>query len=136
MAGKRLNRRGYRRIVSIVLCVTMLSGMFFYHGIDADAKTDLTVDDYREEAGTYSVTGDVPGYTEYLNTYEQVFPEDAVEIDAANFVRYEDRDGVATPDVYTDYEGMEGSSVLTTETALIEYDFEVATSGYYDLSLL
>ena len=136
MAGKHLNRRGYRRAVSVVLCVAMLSGTFFYHSVDADAKTDLTLDDYREEAGTYSVTGDVPGYMEYLNIYEQVFPEDVIEIDAADFCRYEDRDGAAKPDIYTDYEGMEGDSVLTTETALIEYDFEVATSGYYDLSLL
>ncbi len=120
----------------MALCVTMLSGMFFYHGMEVNAKTDLTLDDYREEAGTYSVTGDVPGYTEYLNTYEQVFPEDVIEIDAADFDRYEDRDGTAKPDVYTDYEGMEGDSVLTTESALIEYDFEVAKSGYYDLSLL
>ncbi len=136
MIGKHLNRGLYRRVVSIALCVTMLSGMFFYHGIEVNAKTGLTLDDYREEAGTYSVTGDVPGYTEYLNTYEQVFPEDVIEIDAADFDRYEDRDGTAKPDVYTDYEGMEGDSVLTTESALIEYDFEVATSGYYDLSLL
>lgn len=136
MVGKHLNKGLYRRVVSIALCVTMLSGMFFYHGIEVNAKTELTLDDYREEAGTYSVTGDVPGYTEYLNTYEQVFPEDVIEIDAADFCRYEDRDGTVNPDIYTDYEGMEGDSVLTTESALIEYDFEVATSGYYDLSLL
>ncbi|MDE6713720.1 MAG: extracellular solute-binding protein [Lachnospiraceae bacterium] len=136
MAGKHLNRRFYRKVVSIALCVTMLSGTFFYHGMDVDAKTDLTLDDYREEASTYSVTGDVPGYTEYLNVHEQVFPEDVIEIDAADFCHYEDRDGVAEPDVYTNYEGMEGDSVLTTESALIEFDFEVATSGYYDLSLL
>ncbi|MDE6531404.1 MAG: extracellular solute-binding protein [Lachnospiraceae bacterium] len=136
MVRKHLNRGFYRKVVSIALCVTMLSGMFFYHDMDVNAKTDLTLDDYREEAGTYSVTGDVPGYTEYMNTYEQVFPEDVIEIDAVDFCRYEDRDGTAKPDVYSDYEGMEGDSVLTTESALIEYDFEVATSGYYDLSLL
>lgn len=136
MAGKHLKREFYRRAVSVALCVTMLTGMFFCHDMDVDAKTDLTLDDYREEAGTYSVTGDTPGYTEYLNAFEQVFPEDVIEIDAAGFCRYEDRDGVTKPDVYTDYEGMEGDSVLTTESALIEYDFEVAVSGYYDLSLL
>lgn len=137
MAGKHLNRGGlYRRVVSVALCVAMLSGTFFCQDIDVNAKTDLTLEDYREEASTYSVTGNTPGYTEYLSAHEQVFPEDVIEIDAADFCHYEDRDGVAEPDVYADYEGMEGDSVLTTESALIEYDFEVAASGFYDISLL
>ena len=61
----------------------------------------------------------------YLNTYTQSFPEDVIEIDAADFCRYEDRGEAAEPVIFSDYEGMDGDSVLTTESALIEYDFEV-----------
>lgn len=136
MAGRHRKGQFFKKTLSIVLCMTMLTGTMLQSSIAVNAETDLTTEEYREEVSTYSVTDDVPGYTTYLNTYTQSFPEDVIEIDAADFCRYEDRGEAAEPVIFSDYEGMDGDSVLTTESALIEYDFEVAESGYYDISVL
>lgn len=125
-----------KKVISYLMCLTIIMGTFFNGSIDAEAATDLTLEDFREAVSTYSVTGDTLGYNEYITAYAQNFPNDVIEINAGDFCRYEDRDGTVSPEVYTNFEGMEGESVLTTESALIEYEFEVAESGYYDLSIL
>ena len=51
-------------------------------------------------------------------------------------MRYEQQGQPALPEYRENYQGMEGTSVLTTEDSLIEYAFQVEEAGFYDLSLL
>lgn len=134
--NKRVEKRLFHKIMSFILCLSILTGTFVHVDMDILAKTDMTLEDYREAVSTYSIDGDRNNYGAYLMQHDAVFPEEIIEIDAASYCRYEDRDEIVVPEIYTDYEGMEGDSVLTSESAFIEYEFSVATSGYYDLSLL
>ncbi len=97
----------------------------------------LTGSQFEELVSEYAVSAGKLGYKEYvLQHNEQQRPETAIELDAESFVRYEEDDAAAQPEVRSDYEGMEGGSVLTTEDSLIEFDFTVDEAGYYDLSLV
>ncbi len=102
----------------------------------AQAKTNLSKDDYEQIVNQYASSKDHIGYREYLALHQDVRPDASIEVDAADYVRYEQGDAAATPESYQDYEGMEGQSVLTTEDSIIEYEVTVKQEGYYDMSLL
>ncbi len=126
-----------KRILSLTLCVAMLSGIFANGSMAAKAEEEsIGYDGYMDLVSTYSLDDSIPMYKDYAQAMEQVFPTERIEIDAGSYIRYEDSNVEAVPEVYTDYEGMAGESVLVGETGLIEYEFEVTTSGYYDLSVL
>ncbi len=102
------------------------------------AATEKTQEEYEDLVGTYSIDESIPSYNEYTLIYPQVFPDEEYRIPADSYVRYEEA-GVATnPEVFQNYEGVPNgkASVLTTEEALIEYDFTIDTAGYYDMSLV
>lgn len=99
----------------------------------ADAATTTTLDQYEDTLSSYSVEGNVEGYDAYLQEHESASrPSSTIEIDAANYIRTEGMD-VETMD---NYEGMEGTSVKTDESGLIEYEVNITEAGLYDLSLL
>lgn len=103
---------------------------------DVEAATSTSYDDYEEIISTYSIDGNVPDYTEYIAGVDQTRPEKTIVIPADSYSRYSNgKSDNATPDTVSDYEGMPGTSVKTTEEGLIEYDVKVDQAGLYDLSL-
>ena len=122
------------------MCAVMTANMWSGSSFAVHAKTDTSFDEYKDIVSTYSLDDSVMDFTDYAAAFPQIFPDDRIVIEAGNYVRYEERSGgvsrAVTPEIYTDYEGMEGESLLTTENALVEYDFSVARAGYYDMSLL
>jgi len=100
------------------------------------AATDITQDKFEEIVNTYSIDNSIVDYKKYIASHDAVYPQREIIVSAADFVRYEE-DGIATdPEVYIDYEGMTGESVLTKDNALIEFEVEVDESGFYYPSLL
>ncbi len=105
--------------------------------MDSQAKTECSMDDFDEMVSTYNVDDSVPSYKEYKALHADAsYPDTVIEIPAGDFVRYEESDAPAKPEIYLDYEGMTGKSVLTGEDSLIEFEVDVAQSGLYNLSVV
>ena len=99
----------------------------------AAARTGLLWDDFTDIIGTHSVNPDIPTYRHYLSQKDLISPQGIIEIDASMFSRYEE-DGVPlAPTMFTDFEDMQGTSVLTGESAVIEFDVNVPETGLYEI---
>ncbi|HPJ03695.1 MAG TPA: extracellular solute-binding protein, partial [Candidatus Limiplasma sp.] len=97
--------------------------------------TAQTMEEYYDLVSTNSIDDSVPNYEEYTSSVSGGAAQSEIVIDANSYTRYEE-DGVAMyPILMTNYEGMDGTAVLTGEDALISYQIEVEESGWYDLSL-
>ena len=121
----------------LALTLAMPLGAFAQEEPVPAEEAALTGSQFEELVSEYAVSADKLGYKEYVLQHDQLQrPETAIELDAESFVRYEEDDAAAQPEVRSDYEGMEGASVLTTEDSLIEFGFTVDEAGYYDLSLV
>jgi len=103
--------------------------------MEADAMTDKTMDEYDEIVSTYSVDSSVPDYKSYVKNYNAVYPDARIEVEAGAYVRYEEENAAAEPQVFSDYQGTSGDSVLTSEKAMIEYEVNVAQEGFYNLAV-
>jgi len=99
----------------------------------AAAHTDLSWDDFTNIIGTHSVNPDILAYRQYLNQINYTRPQSSVIIEASSFTRYEEDGIIMTPQTFTDFMGMPGESVLTGETAIIEFDVMIPESGLYDI---
>ena len=122
------------RILALFLAVCLAFGGIA--PLEAAAATDLSQDDYEEIVSRYAATSEGIGYREYLALHDAVRPDQEIRVDAADYVRYEENNVAANPQILADFEGMAGDSVLTTETSLIEYEVTVSQAGFYDLSLV
>lgn len=120
-----------RRLLAFVL-----AGCMLLPTMSASAATDLSIDDYEQIVSQYAVSSDSIGYEEYVTMHADSRPDATIQVDAGDYVRYEEGDRAVKPEVYTDYEGMAGDSVLTSEDSLIEFEITVQESGYYDMSLV
>lgn len=126
-----------KKIMALALTVAMTLSLFPVTGLESSAKTDMLMDDFDEIISTYNIDPSIPSYKEYMEANgAQARPEDVVEIPAADYVRYEESDAAAVPEVYSNYEGMTGDSVLTSEDSLIEFEFEVKNAGLYNVSVV
>lgn len=127
----------WKKSIASVLLVTCIFTMLPVWSMDSQAKTDFSMDEFDEMVSTYNVDDSVPSYKEYKALHADAsYPDTVVEIPAGDFVRYEESDAPAEPEIYADYEGMEGKSVLTGEDSLIEFEVDVAQSGLYNLSVV
>ena len=135
----RTSQRG--RFLAVLVSASILTGSVFGMSGGADAE-DL--DYYRDFIGWYTVDESVKSYGEYLELHSDAArPEREIVIDAADYSRFDSGEENAetvpqTFDRYTDSlgNGMEGTSVLTTENGMIEWEFTVEEEGLYDLSFL
>ena len=126
-----------KKIIALGLTMMMAFSVFPGNGMHSDAKTDISMDDFDEIISTYNIDPSIPSYKEYIKEYEAVErPDTIIEIPAGDYVRYEDSDVAATPEVYKDYEGMAGDSVLTSEDSLIEFEVNVPKTGLYNVSVV
>lgn len=105
-------------------------------GLPAYAAASMTQEQAKEIVSTYSITDAVPGYAEYLSAHQDAsYPEETVEIMAGDYVLYMEGDKEVAPEIYTDYEGTEGESVLTKENGYIEFEVQVPETGFYQLQV-
>ena len=107
------------------------------NAMTVSAKTDISIDEYEDIVGTYSIDESMENYEEYLSHTDGTRPADTYICEAKDYVRFTSGEGEenAVPEEYTDYEGMEGVSVLTDESGLIEYEVTVQNAGLYELLL-
>lgn len=125
-----------KRIMAIVLTVSMVGISLQTSITRAQAETVVAQEEFKKVVNTYSIDDSIDSYKEYIASYNETYPEMEITVPATDFVRYEE-DGIeVVPKIYTDYDGMAGESILTEDNALIEYDIEVAESGFYYLSLM
>lgn len=122
-----------KRFIAVLLIVSM-AGIYFPN--KAYAATDVTQEEFEEIINTYSIGDSVAGYKEYIASHEGVYPEKEIIIHAINYTRYQENGEKANPEIYKDFEGMTGESILTSDDSLIEFDFEVTESGFYYPSIL
>ena len=120
-----------KQLLCLVLALALLLPC-----VTAGAVTEGSKDDYEELVSQYATSSDRMDYAGYLAQYPEVRPDAVVEVQAGDFVRYEENDREATPEIFSGFEGMAGDSVLTSENSLIEFDFRVEQAGFYDLSLV
>ena len=125
-----------KRIISLLLALMMIAGVFGSNNLKTDARTDLSMGQYDEIVSTYSIDESILGYSDYVKQFAGNYPKARIEAGVAQVVRYEEEDAAAEPLIYTDYEGMEGDSIYTSEDSLIEFEIAVAEEGFYDLSVL
>ncbi len=125
-----------KKSIASVLLATMAFTMLPFTGLDSFARTDYSMDDYDEIVSTYSIDKSIVSYTAYVSQFEQSYPEDTLAVGAEAVVRYDEGDKAADPVIYSDYEGMQGDSVYTSENSLVEFEVEVQKEGFYNLSLV
>ncbi len=126
-----------KRIIAWTVAVAEVIAVMAGGSVKSDAAASLTQEEAKEIVSTYSVKDEVPGYVEYLAQYAtQSRPTASIEINAADYSVYMENDKEVTPEVLNNFEGMEGDSVLTSENGFIEWTFDVATAGLYEISVL
>ena len=126
-----------KKIIALALTVAMAMTLLPVTGLEGYAKTEMLMDDFDDIISTYNIDPSIPSYKEYIKEHEgEKKPDRVIEIPAGDYVRYEESDAPATPEVYTDFEGMEGASVLTSEDSLIEFEVDIPESGLYNVTVV
>lgn len=138
---KMVKRKRFRRTLSLILAASMLFTPF-QSKKTATAAENKTMDEYEEIVGSYSVDQSIDRYTVYKEGFEMVKPSEEYVIEAKDYIYYTegelDHNGKELPIVpeeKIDYEGMDGTSIITSETGLVEYEVDIKTAGFYDISL-
>ncbi len=133
-----MRNKTIKRTIAFLLAAVMTLGLTPGASMEAQAATDITTEEYQDIVSTYSIDDSIPIYSEYVANHPATYPDKEYRISADSYVRYEDAGVKATPETYENYENVPGggTSVLTTEEALIEYEVNIAESGFYDISLL
>lgn len=126
---------GVKKSVSIALTVGMTLTTLYSSGIASYAQTNLSMDDYDDIISSYSIDDSVPVYRDYVAQYGTVYPDAEIRVGAEACTRYDESDVAAEPVIYTDYEGMSGDSIYTSEDSLVEFEVNVQEEGFYNLSL-
>ncbi len=108
----------------------LLLALFLAAAVSA-ASAELTLETCEDMVSTYSIDRTVPSCAEMMASVPALRPESAIQLEAADAVRYEERGGEKT--LLDSCYGMPGLSLLTGEEALAEWEFEVTEEGLYDL---
>ncbi|MDR2044013.1 MAG: extracellular solute-binding protein [Clostridium sp.] len=132
-----MNRKKTTSAILAFFLATGAAGSFLPAPLAVQAATALSMDEFRETVSTYNIDPAIPDYQEYLAAYPgAVYPARTLTADAGDFVRYEEGGAAAEPQIWRDYEGMSGESVLTGEDSLIEFEIAVPQSGLYNLGVV
>ncbi len=141
-------RNRARRSLALVLAAATAFSTFTFSGVSF-AVTDTSLDEYEDIISTYNIDDSILTYENNVRQYDSVYPDEEIIIEATDYVRYTDgttdssgNDVESVAEVYTDYEPDEdneayvsGDSVYTNEQGLIEWEFDVETTGWYYLSI-
>jgi len=127
-----------KKLTAGALALSVMLTSLPFGTLSANAKTSTSLAEYNDIIGTYSVDQSVKNFKDYIESVPQVYGTKEYVIAADSFVRYEEEeDGVGVakdPEVYANYEGMSGDSILTTENSLIELEVDVKAAGIYYIS--
>ena len=112
-----MRRKKITRKLAFLLAATMAMTVLPQQSVTVQAATEMTEEEFQELIGTYSINDEIPGYQEYVEQYEAVYPKQEYRIRAEEFVRYEEGGTLVEPELYEDYENVPGGgvSLLTTE---------------------
>lgn len=130
------NRTRFTRGMCKLLAMGMALSVLVPAGLRAEAAAGLSQQEFDQLVSSYTISGDAVKYQDYAASHAQHRPQAELRVEGRDFVRYEQQGQPALPEYRENYQGMEGTSVLTTEDSLIEYAFQVEEAGFYDLSLL
>ena len=129
-------KSGVKRLLSKLLAFLVTLSLLMPAVGPAAGETQLSQREFDEIVSRYTISKDAVRYKDYLHSSEHSRPETEILIPGGEYVRYEQQEQAAAPRIYEDYQGSVGSSVLTAEDSLIEYEFTVAEPGLYNLSVL
>lgn len=124
-----------KRVTAVVLTAAMALMTFCSSGISSHAQTNLSMDDYDDILSYYSIDDSISDYRDYVTRFDAIYPDAEIRVGAEACVRYDEGDVAAEPVIYTDYEGMSGDSIYTSEDSLVEFSVNVKEEGFYNLSL-
>lgn len=126
-----------KKMLALILSAAEVAAILQFGNVDVNAaESILSQAQAKEIVSTYSIEDEVPGYKEYLELHADALrPDVQIEVDAADFKIYMEADQEVSPQIYTDYEGMDGDSVLTAENGYIEYEVEVPENGLYEVQI-
>ena len=123
-----------KKLLATILVAAEFVSVFQIGVIETEARATMTQGECKDIVSTYSVTGTVLDYKDYLEKYSgAAYPDQTIEINAGEYQSYMEDDVEMEPKIYTDYEGMSGESVLTGENAYIEYSVNVLSVLYYPI---
>ncbi|MCR5584096.1 MAG: extracellular solute-binding protein [Lachnospiraceae bacterium] len=130
-----MKKKSIKKIISFVLLTAMLAGEIS-GSESAYAKTELNDKDFETILDTYNIGDNVKSYNDYIEGFKSASrPGKEIKATADNVTRYIDGGVEKDPVFYTDYEGIKGSSVYTSEDSVVEFDVKVSESGLYNLSV-
>lgn len=125
-----------KKLMAMILAAAEVMTVFHIGTFDTSAESAMTQAECKDIVSTYSVDDSVPGYKEYQEQHAgAAYPNVTIEVDAADYVSYQEEDVETEPEVYSNYEGMQGDSILTSESAYVEYEVEVPETGFYKLEV-
>lgn len=121
-----------RKLVPFVLAVLMvLPSVPKAHAV---GSSDNALTEESVQSGSTNISAyNEQKYHEYVSQYEAAArPEREIVLEAINYSHVEG----AEFEKLNNYEGMDGSSLLTGESGKVEWSFDVTDAGLYNLSLL
>ena len=115
----------WKYLALILFTITIILSVMVELRQTAIAKTDLSIDEFKEQLNRVNIDG--IAYKDYVALYDINKRVDAEYIiEAEDYVRIEDME----IQKYTDFEGMPGTSVYTGEKGLIEYEVYIEEEGF------
>lgn len=133
-------RNKSRRSLAMVLAFsTALTGF----SSAAVASTDISLEEYEDVISTYNIDESILSYENYKAEVGDKLATQEIIINADEYTRFTNGEGEdTTPKSEVNYTPqadnnayIEGTSVYTDETGLIEYDVKVPETGWYYLSV-
>lgn len=129
-----MRRKGVWKIaVAGLLAVVTALTVFPWGSSESSARTDLSMDDYDDILSRYTIDDSIPRYSAYVAAHDAKYPKNEIVIGAENCVRYDENDVETDIRIETDYEGMKGDSIYTSENSLVEFEVDVTEEGFYNL---
>lgn len=124
-----------RRVALFVSAILLFQVLTPLSSMTVFAKTMTDLKEFEAMIATYNIDDTIPTYNNYvLEHKDTAAPSAAFTVSADSLVRYEEAGEATDPVIYSDYEGMAGDSIYTTEESLIEFDIDVAEAGFYNMS--
>lgn len=124
---KEKNERKVPFFVIKLMAFISLLHIFRVTEVQAD---EITLDDFEAKLDFYMEAPNFQTYMTVRDSSPDQLPE--IRIPAVDYSRTEEMEVT----VLDNFEGDTGQSLLTDDTGLIEYTFEVEKTGFYELSLL
>lgn len=132
---KKCLRKCTAALLAVVMGASMTASFLPQSAMEVNAMTDKTMDAYDDIVSTYSVDASIPDYKTYVAGHDAVYPDTQISVEAEDYVRYEEGNASVAPQLMSDYEGMAGQSILTSEDSLVEFEVQIDKEGFYNLAL-